>query len=465
MASALHKSQGAGQVSGLLRRREPDSRLRRALRAEWLRVCDSYDPDEAVSGSAPGAIAAASGSLALLFAVLGYAPFLADHVHFERPWLSILLSLAGGGVTYLAHRHRCRGPVGTIATLFDNSLYSAALALAASSVDGALGMGLAAAHGLMVVAMPARVYGLTLSFALAMTWPVVFALLVGQPTEPVVLLLLCSFAIAIVTSMVTANKRRTLQQRAQLSAAVGLSTRAADESLQLALGSTLLSLGNFLHELKNLQTAVRVNLSYLAQQSGLDDDAREALAEALESQQAEQRLVRDTIETLKRRTKPTHERFRLEDALVAISSEAKAVPVELASSLPELDLFGSAATLRVVLVNLVRNAEEAGASLVRLSARLEPGGHAVRLLVDDDGPGVPEAQRDQLFSAQLESTKRNGTGLGLYLCRKHVELLGGSIELVPSERGARFAIVLPTARSRAEGTPEPPAVDGAAGSS
>lgn len=439
------------------------SRVRRALRAEWLRVVDSYDADEAVSGSEPGAIATASGSLALVLAVIGYAPFLADHVRFERAWLSIALSLAGGCVTYLAHRHRCRGPVGTVATLLDNSFYSAALAFAAASVDGPLGIGLAATHGLMVVAMPARVYGLTLSFAAAMAWPVLFAMLLGRPSEPVALLLLCSFAIVIVTSMVTANKRRMQRQRAQLSAAMGLSNRAADESLQLALGSTLLSLGNFLHELKNLQTAVRVNLSYLAQQSGLDDEARLALAEALESQHAEQRLVRETIDALKRRTKPVEARFRLDDALGELSREAKAVPIELAHPLPELDLHGSAETLRVVLVNLVRNAEEAGASCVRISARLEPGGHAVRLLVEDDGPGVPEAVRTQIFSAPLESSKSHGTGLGLYLCRKHVELLGGSIELAPGGRGARFAIVLPTARGLGPGTPEPPAVDGAGG--
>lgn len=459
MAPALDQSRDLGQVAGLPRGPKPASKLRRALRAEWLRIADSYDPDEAVSGSEPGAIVAAAGSLAVLFAVLGYAPFVVDHVRFEQPWLSIALSLVGGSLTYLAHRHRCRGPIGTAATLLDNSFYSAALAFAAASIDGPVGIGVAATHGLMVVLMPARVYGLTPSFAFAMAWPLVFALLAGRPSEPVTLILLCGLPIAAVTSMITANKRRMLRQRAQLSAAVGLTTRAADESMQLALGSTLLSLGNFLHELKNLQTAVRVNLSFLAQQSGLDDDAREALAEALESQQAEQRLVRETIDALKRRTSPAQERFRLEDALVPLQSEAKSIPVGLGSSMPELDLVGSAETLRVVLVNLVRNADEAGASRVHMSARLEPGGHAVKLLVEDDGPGVPEAQREKLFSAQLESSKHNGTGLGLYLCRKHVELMGGTIELLPSERGAVFAIVLPTARSFVDGTPEPPRAD------
>jgi signal transduction histidine kinase len=433
------------------------------LRAEWLRVVDSYDADEAVSGSEPGAIVAAAGSLAMLFALIGYAPFLADYVRFELAWVSIVLSFTGGFFTHFAHRYRCRGPIGTVLTLLDNSFYSAALAFSAASVEGPIGvgLGLAATHALMVIALPARVYGFTLSFALAMSWPVVFALLVGRPSAPVTLLLVCGLPIAAVTSIMTANKRKMMRHRAQLSAAVGVSTRAADESLQLALGSTLLSLGNFLHELKNLQTAVRVNLSYLAQQSGLDDEAREALAEALEAQHAEQRLVRETIDALKRRARPVEDRFRLDEALSELSKEAKAIPVVLALPLPELDLHGSAETLRVVIVNLVRNAEEAGASRVRISARLEPGGHAVKVLVSDDGPGVPEAQRGTLFSAQLESSKSNGTGLGLYLCRKHVELLGGSIELAAADRGACFAIVLPTARSLADGTPEPPVTDAA----
>jgi signal transduction histidine kinase len=78
------------------------------------------------------------------------------------------------------------------------------------------------------------------------------------------------------------------------------------------------------------------------------------------------------------------------------------------------------------------------------SNRLEDGG--VELRVKDDGVGVPEAYAEKIFGVfeRLDpDDTQTGTGIGLAICRKIVESMGGHIWLAASERGADFRIRLP----------------------
>ena len=60
--------------------------------------------------------------------------------------------------------------------------------------------------------------------------------------------------------------------------------------------------------------------------------------------------------------------------------------------------------------------------------------------VEDDGPGIPEDERDQVFESGY-TTERDGTGFGLNIVREIVEAHGGAISLTESdEGGARFEI-------------------------
>jgi signal transduction histidine kinase len=66
---------------------------------------------------------------------------------------------------------------------------------------------------------------------------------------------------------------------------------------------------------------------------------------------------------------------------------------------------------------------------------VEPKGTAVDVLVEDDGPGIPEADRGSLFTrgARLDTTGKPGTGLGLAIVRDVAEIYGGTITLEESE--------------------------------
>ena len=100
-----------------------------------------------------------------------------------------------------------------------------------------------------------------------------------------------------------------------------------------------------------------------------------------------------------------------------------------------------------VLFNLGRNAYEAGASGVAISARYIGG--EVQVEVADNGQGIAPAAREKLFQAFAGTAKAGGTGLGLAISRDLIKAHGGDIRLVESRPGStRFRLTLP-ARERA----------------
>jgi signal transduction histidine kinase len=85
-----------------------------------------------------------------------------------------------------------------------------------------------------------------------------------------------------------------------------------------------------------------------------------------------------------------------------------------------------------MLGNLIENAAKYGGG--RVFVTVEPRGRVVDVLVEDDGPGIPEAEREPLFArgARLD-TGKPGTGLGLAIVRDVAEIYGGRITLEESE--------------------------------
>lgn len=109
--------------------------------------------------------------------------------------------------------------------------------------------------------------------------------------------------------------------------------------------------------------------------------------------------------------------------------------------------------IQQVLINLIRNAVEAMSDsaerkLTVVSGADQPG--FVRVTVSDTGPGVPAGMVEQLFTAFV-STKAEGMGLGLSICRTIVEANGGRIWMEPRPGGgAQFHFTL--ARAQVEET-------------
>ncbi len=117
------------------------------------------------------------------------------------------------------------------------------------------------------------------------------------------------------------------------------------------------------------------------------------------------------------------------------------------------DLHGDADRLQQILLNLARNALEAGARTLTLRTRIEHGVRvgermlrmALRVDVVDDGPGVPAALRDTLFQP-LVSGRADGTGLGLALSREIAHEHGGELRYASRPGHTVFSLYLPMER-------------------
>ncbi|WP_109124706.1 ATP-binding protein [Dyella sp. C11] len=143
-----------------------------------------------------------------------------------------------------------------------------------------------------------------------------------------------------------------------------------------------------------------------------------------------------------------HEQLeRLGDLLQAESSPPT-IRHDYDPSLP--DIYGDADRLLQLLLNLARNAIEAGAKTLVFRTRAEPAVRlgertarmALRVDVIDDGPGVPEPLRDTLFEP-LVSGRADGSGLGLALAREIARDHGGELRHVGRAGETTFSLYLP----------------------
>lgn len=136
-------------------------------------------------------------------------------------------------------------------------------------------------------------------------------------------------------------------------------------------------------------------------------------------------------------------------AVAAAEPVAQAVGVDLGLQGPtSIRVRGDGVWLQRAIENLLANAIEASRDRGSVRIELAREDATATVIVQDSGPGVPEAVRSRLFE-RFATTRHDagGTGLGLAIVRAVAEAHGGRAELRHSgERGATFALVLPAGR-------------------
>lgn len=109
----------------------------------------------------------------------------------------------------------------------------------------------------------------------------------------------------------------------------------------------------------------------------------------------------------------------------------------------ELDVVADRNQLFRALVNLARNAFQAGATEARISAGKDGG--RVIINVADNGPGLSPKAEKNLFRPFVGSTRRSGAGIGLVIVRDILQAHGGGLELLKSDKtGATFRLEIPS---------------------
>jgi PAS domain S-box-containing protein len=102
--------------------------------------------------------------------------------------------------------------------------------------------------------------------------------------------------------------------------------------------------------------------------------------------------------------------------------------------------------LSAIFRNLINNAvqhNDADEPRVTISSQVDDD--SVRIRVADNGPGIPDDQRDQIFDSDEKGLDSTGTGMGLYLVTNLVDMYDGSVRIENNEpRGTVFVVELPT---------------------
>ncbi len=212
------------------------------------------------------------------------------------------------------------------------------------------------------------------------------------------------------------------------------------------------------HEIKNPLTPIqlsaeRIRRRFLAQMGEEDAQLLERATRTIVQQvEAMKEMVNAFSEYARA---PDMEIVRLDlNRLVAEVAElykVREIPVKIELSLDPavIDIEADAGRLRQILHNLIRNAVEAleaqQGALLRITTRAteEFELRAVFILVEDNGPGIPQESVDRIFDPYVTS-KPKGTGLGLAIVKKLVEEHGGWVEASNrTEGGLRVTIALP----------------------
>ncbi len=208
-------------------------------------------------------------------------------------------------------------------------------------------------------------------------------------------------------------------------------------------------IGSVAHEVKNPLNSIAVRLDYL--QSWVTTafpEAEEEVQVILQEVNRLDRVVRSFLDF----TRPVElARERLD--MVALShevaelvqpdAERRGVSVRFESAQPSVPVCGDPDLLKEAIMNVVTNGIEAMKSGGELGIAVSEGNRECRITIRDTGPGIPSAQREKVFELYF-STKEKGSGLGLPMAYRALQLHGGSIDLESEPgKGTSFRLKLP----------------------
>ena len=207
------------------------------------------------------------------------------------------------------------------------------------------------------------------------------------------------------------------------------------------------------HEIKNPLTPIQLSAERLRRHfAGAPPQAKALVDECTQTIVGEVESLKGLVDEFSQfarmpspRTVPTDLGQLVTDTIALYNGIFAGVRIDqrFAPGVPLVRL--DAEQIRRVVINLVDNAIEAmeRRGQIVVETQLDAANSVVRLIVADDGPGIPPAEREKLFLPYY-STKRRGSGLGLAIVRRIIAEHGGSIEVGDNApRGTRFTIELP----------------------
>ncbi len=211
--------------------------------------------------------------------------------------------------------------------------------------------------------------------------------------------------------------------------------------------------GEISHELKNMVAVVLLQLAVL--QKRLDKITPDEIRAMIDTAMSSARKIQGFSQSLLTRSRVAGKlmpvnpneiaRNFIEFVKVLPKFKHNQLSLVLADDIPLLDM--DVDQVQQVLLNLVNNAVEAHPDVtITLQTEYDVVENVVRVSVGDNGPGIDEAIRDKLLHEKI-TTKVDGHGYGLSICRQILEHHGGTIRIESKKnQGAKFIMAFPVRR-------------------
>ena len=201
------------------------------------------------------------------------------------------------------------------------------------------------------------------------------------------------------------------------------------------------------HEIMNTITPIvslSDTLNKCAQQDGLDENYLSALDTIKTSSQGLLGFV-DSYRSLTRVAAPIRKSFMVSELvervfqLAAPYTEPAGVQTSFVEKTPDVLLWADESQISQILVNLVKNAVQAGATLVEITVLLDYLENTI-IEVSNNGTPISRESQEEIF-IPFYTTKQDGTGIGLSLSRQIMRLHGGSLTLSRSDSTATVFVL------------------------
>jgi len=204
------------------------------------------------------------------------------------------------------------------------------------------------------------------------------------------------------------------------------------------------------HDIRNKLQLVRIYADMLqAEISGEHADVVESVIEAAHDAVDITTTARDVTEVMLQSdadSQPTRLRPVLENEIDDIRSNYDHALVRVDGSIPEIEVVADD-MLESVFRNLLTNAvQHNDKDLPEVTVSVTVDAETARVRIADNGPGIPDNRKDEVFEQGSMALDSEGTGLGLYLVDTLVDRYGGEVRVEDNDpEGAVFAVELPVA--------------------
>ncbi len=194
------------------------------------------------------------------------------------------------------------------------------------------------------------------------------------------------------------------------------------------------------HEIMNTVSPIASLSDYLSKSIEEDDYRKEDIRTGLDTISDSSRNLIKFVETYRQLSgvaKPVRHAIDLQelmDKVISLDSEYAASCGATCLYRPEEDdlmIYADEGQISQILINLIKNALQAGARHIDISARMGEEDETI-ILVANDGEAIPVSAQEQIF-VPFYTTKQEGSGIGLSLARQIMRQHNGTIDLVRSD--------------------------------